>query len=540
LATARNATLRHTIILSRDNLHVRLTWWRPGVLNTVLHHLACHMLLSGNWDWHLHDLLHNLFHDLLHRYRDFNCPDHLVGHLYSLHVRHRYVIWNLNAPFNNPDDFLGARAINDFLHRVGHVDRARHWDMNWCWDWAWAVNNPLHNLLNRVGHITCDDLLNRVGDLHWDLLVLGNWNLDNFFDDLLNGIRDSFVDNALHWNWHPSLNNDFVGEWHLNNFGHSNLTRHLHNLLHNLLHWVGNIAILDLFDRHRNLDSADYFMRHRNVASCDDFMWHWNLDTFWDANLVWHIHTPFNHLLHRVRNLSLNHLLHRVWHLAVHDLFHWVWNLHMLWHVHRHIHGHLSDDLTWNLHGDLTHHLLCDRVWFMSYNLTDDRVRHGHLLNHTALHWNGNIHDLFTNLGNRHRDPFFYNLLNWVRYLTVLDALHRHWDLDSLRYRYLTWDRNTALDDALNRNWNCSLNNTFNWNDVLALNQFNLVLTLNLNVLHLRDIFPANDTLSSQLCSRRNGLPIGLLTSRVSSGSSISCGCSVSCRCCSKSAGDSR
>lgn len=201
-----------------------------------------------------------------------------------------------------------------------------------------------------------------------------------------------------------------------------------------------------------------------------------------------------------------------------------------------HIHGHLSDDLTWNLHGDLTHHLLCHRVWFMPYNLTDDRVRHGHLLNHAALHWNrlsllqfsreekfmlsqiieitgsieessyqklafggggtrgtlfrkpaipgghlkiqvrifsnrfngstgqrnpgedirniqqlsslsvysgilaeivemvllvetglcGNIDDLFTNLGDRHRDPLFYNLLNWVWYLTVLDALYRH------------------------------------------------------------------------------------------------------------------
>jgi hypothetical protein len=495
------------------------------------------VLLPGYWDWHLDDLLNNLLHNLLHWYRDFDRSDHFMRHLDSLHIRHRHVIRNLDAALNNPDNFLREMAIDDFLHGVGHVDWGGHWDVNWCWDWVWPVNNSFHNLLDRVRHIPCYNSLNRVRDLHWHFLVLGHWNLDDFLHNLFDRVWDSSVNDTLHGNWHTSLDNDFLRDWHLNDFRHSNLAGNLHHLLHNLLHWVRNIAILNLLNGDRDLNSADDFVRHGNVPSCDDFMWNWDLNTFGNDNLIWNIHTPLDHLLHRVWNLPLNHLLNGIWHLAVHDFLHRVGNLHMLWHLNWHINGYLSDNFAWYLHRDLAHHLLCHRVRLMTHNFTDHRVWNRHLLNHTPLNWDGNVNGLFNNLRHRHWDALLHNLLNRVRHLAVLDAFHRNGNLNSLRNRDLTWDRHPALDNALNGNWNSSLDNTLNRDDVFAFNQFNLMLPLHLNVLHLRNVFTANDTLASQLCPRRDGLAVRLRT-RVSSGGSIACPiaccCSVSCGCCSK------
>ena len=119
-------------------------------------------------------------------------------------------------------------------HAVAYLDD--FWDSHL----ARHLDNFLHNLFHRVGHIPVDDLLH------------GNWHLD-------------ILDN-LHRHWHITGGHHLMRHRHLNTLWDNHLIRHLdlsrdnllhgswHWALHNLLNGVWDLALHDLLDGVWNLN----------------------------------------------------------------------------------------------------------------------------------------------------------------------------------------------------------------------------------------------------------------------------------------------
>lgn len=201
------------------------------------------MLLAGDRNGDMYNLLHNFFNNLLNGHWDLNCSNDLMRDLHSLDHRDRNIIRDFNSAFNNADNFVGNLAVNNALHRICYLNRSRYWDMDRCRDWDGAVDNTLNNLFDRVGYVTSDNLLHRVGNLNRDFLVLRYWDLHNLFHNLLHWVWDRLVDNSLNWHRHSTFDDDLMRHGNLHNLWNCNLTMAMNNLLNDLLHRVRNITV---------------------------------------------------------------------------------------------------------------------------------------------------------------------------------------------------------------------------------------------------------------------------------------------------------
>lgn len=498
-SVTRDNTLRNSKVLTLNNLSPASNRGCRSVLLGLLNNLSGDMFLPGNRDWDVNNPLHDLLHNLLNRHWNLDGSDNLVGNLNSFNIWHRDIIRNVHTALHNSHHFMGNRAVNYLLDRVGNLNWSWDRDLHRSWDWDRTFNHFLDNLLDRIRNISGNHPFNWNRNLHRHFLVLWHRNLHNLFNNLLNRVWNRLVNNPLNRNWNTSLDQHFMRNWYLDNFRNCHLTGDLHHLLHNLLNWIRNVPLNNLLNWYRDLHRLDDLMRNGNITRCDDLMRDRNLDPLRNCNFIRDLYLTLYHLLNWIRNLSLNNLLNRVGDLPVNHLLHGVGHLNVLRNLNWNVNSDLAHNLTWNINRNLANNLLCHSVGFMSDNFTNNWVGNRNLLHYTPLDRDRDLNGLLHNLGDWDWDTLLNQLFHGVGDLSMLNTFNWNWNFNPLRNWHLTGHRDTSVDNALNRDRDLTLHNFFHWHNEFPLNQLNLVLTLNRNIFNMAHSFLPDDPLTSKL-----------------------------------------